>query len=75
VQPDVVVLVAGGVELARQVGRVGERAQVWPVVLDVPEQARPLAAGDARWLADALGGGAGARAALARAVRRLGAMS
>ncbi len=34
---------------------------------------RPLAAGDAEWVADALGGGAGARAVLARGVRRLGA--
>jgi O-antigen/teichoic acid export membrane protein len=37
--------------------------------------ARPLPAGDAQWLADALGEGTGARAALARAVRRLEARS
>jgi O-antigen/teichoic acid export membrane protein len=36
---------------------------------------RPLAAGDAQWLADALGGDVGPRAALSRVVRRLGARS
>jgi FtsP/CotA-like multicopper oxidase with cupredoxin domain len=38
VQPQVVVLLAHGLQLARQVGRVGEPAQVRPLVLDMAEQ-------------------------------------
>jgi hypothetical protein len=38
VQAHAVVLLADGVELARQVGRIAQRAQVRPPVLDVAEQ-------------------------------------